>query len=145
MAEKIPQTLENHPKLDPKFHYVLLPFSFLNVIYAVYRCVSQPNLDTIWGVLFALVFIVALFTIRVYPLKVQDRLIRLEERIRMQSVLPAHLQSRIGELKEAQIVALRFASDAELPGLVESALSNSLPQKEIKHRIKSWRPDYFRV
>src|SRR5689334_14795419 len=145
MAEKTPQTLENHTKQDPKFHFALLPFALLNIIYATYRCVSQPSLDTAWGVLFAFFFAVAVLVIRVYSLKVQDRVIRLEERLRMHTVLPAHLQPRIGELKEAQIVALRFASDSELPGLVEAAVSQGLPQKEIKQKIKSWRPDYFRV
>jgi hypothetical protein len=145
MAEKIPQTLENHAKLDPKFHFVLVPFALANIIHTTYRCIKNPSFDSAWAAAFALFFGFAVFLIRIYSLKVQDRLIRLEERLRMQSVLPAHLQSRIGELKESQIVGLRFASDAELPGLVEAALSQSLPQKEIKQRIKTWRPDYFRV
>jgi len=145
MAEKTPQTLENHTKLDPKFHFVLLPFSFFNFLYSIYRCYSLPGIETAWGVLFAFAFILAVLMTRLYSLKVQDRVIRLEERLRMHSVLPAHLQQRIGELTEAQFVALRFASDAELPGLVEAAVSQKLPQKEIKQRIKSWRPDYFRV
>ena len=145
MAEKIPQTLENHSKQDPKFHFVLMPFAAAHIAYAIYRCVKEPNFDTVWSILFAFAFAIAVLMIRVYSLKVQDRVIRLEERLRMQSVLPAHLQARTGELKERQFVALRFASDAELPGLVEATLSQDLAPKDIKQKIKSWRPDYFRV
>jgi hypothetical protein len=145
MAEKIPQTSENHTKLDPKFHFLLMPIAAVNIGYAIYRCVQAPSFDTAWSIVLAFAFAVAVLMIRVYSLKVQDRVIRLEERLRMQTVLPAHLQARTGELKEQQFVALRFASDAELPGLVEATLSQGLAQKDIKQKIKSWRPDYFRV
>jgi hypothetical protein len=84
------------------------------------------------------------FKIRLYALKVQDRIIRLEERLRMHELFSEPLKSRIGEFTEGQLIALRFASDAELPALAEKALQG-LDQKQIKASIKTWRPDYFRV
>jgi hypothetical protein len=82
---------------------------------------------------------------RLYPLKAQDRIIRMEERLRFASLLPGGLCSRIGELSESQLIALRFACDAELPGLVEKTLSGKLSSAEIKKAIVDWRADYFRV
>jgi hypothetical protein len=93
----------------------------------------------------ALAALVAVFKIRLYALRVQDRVIRLEERIRLVSVLPEPLRSRIGELTGAQLVALRFASDAELPSLVERALQEKLSRADIKKAVVNWRPDYSRI
>lgn len=145
MAEKRPQTLENHAKFDPPFHLFAVPVAALNVMCSVYRLIRDPNLDTGWGALMALGLVVAVFLIRIYPLKVQDRVIRLEEQMRMQILLPAALRARAFELSEKQVVALRFASDGELPSLVEQTLNQKLEPKDIKKQIKVWRPDYFRV
>ena len=82
---------------------------------------------------------------RMYATKLQDRIIRMEERQRLYGLLPETLRARIGELSEAQLVGLRFASDAELPGLVEETLAKKLSAAQIKKSIKVWRPDYFRV
>jgi hypothetical protein len=82
---------------------------------------------------------------RLYVTKLQDRIIRMEERQRLYALLPETLRARIGELSEAQLVGLRFASDAELPGLVEETLAKKLSRAQIKKSIKVWRPDYFRV
>jgi len=87
----------------------------------------------------------AVLKIRLYATKNQDRIIRLEERLRLATLLPDALRPRIGELTESQLVALRFASDAELPVLVEKTLAGKLSNKEIKTSIASWRPDYFRI
>ena len=85
------------------------------------------------------------FKTRIYSLKVQDRLIRLEERLRLQSVLPASMQPRIADLTVDQLIGLRFASDAELPGLVEKTLAGNWGRKQVKEAIVNWRPDTYRV
>jgi hypothetical protein len=117
--ERKPQTFANHGKYDPVFHFVLSPL--------------------------ALVLFIGLFKMRLYSLKVQDRVIRLEERLRLAQVLPDRLRSRIGELTEGQLIALRFASDAELPALVDKALAEKTAPTDIKKLIANWRPDYYRV
>lgn len=139
------QNLSNHPMTDPKFHYFLLPVSLLNFIYACYRLFETPMLIMVWFVVMAAAQIVLIFTVRLYSLKVQDRVIRLEERLRLQAILPERLRGRIGELSTSQLVALRFASDEELPALVEAALSQNLKNADIKKQVRSWRPDYSRV
>ena len=143
MASK-PQSFRNHARLDPLFHFFLGPISFILLIASgihFFRDVGWASalqfLAGIWAV-------VAAFKIRLYALKVQDRLIRLEERLRMHELFRDPLKSRIGEFTESQLIALRFASDAELPALAEKALQG-LKQKQIKTEIKNWRPDYFRV
>ena len=93
----------------------------------------------------ALALVVLALKCRLYALKVQTRVIRLEERLRLVTLLPESLRAKIPKLTEGQLVALRFASDAEVPGLVEKALAASLPNTEIKNAIVNWRPDYFRV
>ena len=145
--EKMPQNYANHAKLDPKFHFVLFGILAINFLLTVWRAIMLPFgiLDRLWMVVMAGGFILMFFIIRIYPLKVQDRVIRLEERLRMMSILPETLRPRIWDLKESQLVALRFASDAELPDLVEKTLANNLDSKAIKQAIQVWRPDYFRV
>ncbi len=144
MSEKMPQTYANHTKLVPMFHYVTLPLVLINLVWSLYRVIpfSTQSLFAL-GAAFALAAI-ALFS-RVNALKAQDRVIRLEERIRMQAVLPDDLKARINDVTTAQIVALRFAPDDELPDLVRQALDNNADQKTNKQAIKSWRPDYQRV
>ena len=145
MAEKKPQTLQNHTRLDPAFHLFLVPVALIMLGGAVYDVVRNAGWMSGAHLLAVLWAIVAMFKIRLYALKVQDRVIRLEERLRMEKLLAEPLKSRIGDLTESQLVALRFASDAELPGLVEKTLSGNLAQKQIKESIRSWRPDYWRV
>jgi hypothetical protein len=93
----------------------------------------------------SIVAIVPILKIRAYPLKVQDRIIRLEERLRLQALAPAAWHAQIYRLTEDQLIGLRFAADDEVVALAEQALEKNLTRKQIKERIKSWRPDTWRV
>jgi len=143
MADK-PQSFQNHTRLDPLFHQFLGPLSFLLLIASVVNLIRDFGWSSAFEVLAAVWAVVVTFKIRLYALKVQDRVIRLEERLRMQELFREPLKSRIGEFTESQLIALRFASDAELPALAEKALQG-LDPKQIKAAIQTWRPDYFRV
>lgn len=146
MAEPMPQTCANHTRLDPVYHYFLFPVTVVNVlILSWYAFQSGVSFAAIWSVIAAIVLMLTVLKFRLYALKVQDRLIQLEERLRLATLLPEPLKGRIGELSIPQLIALRFAADAEVPRLVESALKDKLSNKEIKKQIVTWRPDYFRV
>ncbi len=142
MAE---QNFSNHTRWDPKFHFVLAPILVFNFIWAIWRLVQMPHLYNLWAVVLGGAFILWLLTTRLYALKVQDRLIRLEERLRIVPLLPATVKARWGELTESQLVALRFASDEEVGLLAERAINEKLEQKAIKQAIQVWRGDHFRV
>ena len=146
MAEKFPQTYANQTRFHPPFHYFLAPGALVLIVLTVvnvFRHYSQ--LDAWILLLTAILFLAAVFLVRSYPLKAQDRIIRLEERLRLQTVLSGALARRIPELTEAQLIALRFAPDSELPALVEMALAAKMPAREIKKAIVAWRADTFRV
>jgi Family of unknown function (DUF6526) len=143
--EKKPQTYANHARFDPPFHFFVLPVVLITTIAIIVRAVREPSLWSVWLVVVAFAGMVAVFKIRLNPLKVQDRVIRLEERLRMMALLPEATRSRIGELTDGQFVGLRFASDEELPALVKRALDEKLSRKEIKKAVTNWRPDYSRV
>jgi Family of unknown function (DUF6526) len=146
MAETLQQTYANHARFHPPFHFFLAPGTLVLIILAVVNVLRHSSqLDAWILLLMAILFFGALFLVRSYPLKVQDRIIRLEEHLRLQKVLPAPLVPRIPELTEAQFIALRFASDSELSALVEKALAANMPAREIKKNIVAWRADRFRV
>ena len=145
MAERRPQTFDNHTRLDPVFHFFLLPLAPLLFLASVWHTVRQPDFVSLGLTVGALLFVVDVFLNRAYSLKVQDRVIRLEERLRLTALLPDSQRARIGELTEGQLIALRFASDAELPTLAAKALDERLAPADIKKAIRNWRPDYFRV
>jgi Family of unknown function (DUF6526) len=139
------QNFKNHVRFDPMFHGFLTFGALILLGSAIYALVRQPDwwgAVRLLGVLWA---IVLMFKTRLYALKVQDRVIRLEERLRLAQLLPEPTRGRIGELSEGQLIALRFASDAEIPGLVQQALGGNWDPKQIKSAIKHWRPDYLRV
>ena len=127
------------------FHFFLMPVSFANVIVEINAMIRRPTYSELWALVLAIAFFLAIFRIRTYALRVQDRLIKLEESLRMHNVLPAAMQSDIAKLTHGQFIGLRFASDAELPGLVQQTVANNWKAKDIKGAIKNWRPDYFRV
>jgi hypothetical protein len=145
MAEKKPQTFANHSRFDPLFHFFVLPVFVLSTLAAVVLFLWHPSLHSAWRFVVLAAGAVAVFKIRIYTLRVQDRVIRLEERLRLGSLFPESLRSRIPELTERQLIALRFASDAELPKLAERALAEKLSAADIKKSIQTWRPDYWRV
>ena len=146
MAENVPQTYANHVRNHPPFHFFLLPATLALLIMTIVNVIRHPDTLVSWILLLIGVMMpVAVLLIRVNPLKVQDRLIRLEEQERFERLLPAALQARLGDLNESQIVALRFACDAELPGLVEKAINSKMAGKDIKKAIVTWRADTFRV
>ena len=117
----------------------------LNLIVSIAAAVKAPGFFSAWSVVLALGLIGLAWYVRAFPLRAQDRVIRLEERLRLTQVLLEPLRSRVPELTPTQLIALRFASDAELPSLVEETLQERLSNAEIKKRIKVWRPDTFRV
>jgi hypothetical protein len=148
MSNPKPQSFRSHASFDPLFHAVAPLLLLLNLILSIvflFRHIQTETVLSIWLVVLSLAIWIPLFKLRLYPLKVQDRLIRLEERLRLDALLPESLRKRIPELSEDQLIGLRFASDAELPSLVELTLEKHLTRKQIKERIQNWRPDYFRV
>jgi len=146
MAEKEPQSFANHTRFDPLFHFFVIPVAVITVFVTIWNLIQGPfSFGAVWMVIVAVAALVAAFKIRLYALKVQDRVIRLEERLRCSTLLSEPMRSRINELTEGQFVALRFACDAELAALVEKALAGKLPSAEIKKAIATWRPDYYRV
>jgi hypothetical protein len=152
MAENQPQNLSNHARFDPLFHFFLGPVFILGVILSLIHFFAhvshsdfRENFHAALIVLLAVALLVLVFKERLYALKVQDRVIRLEERLRLAQILPEPLRSRIPELTEEQLIGLRFASDAEVPKLVERTLKEKLSRKQIKQAIVTWRPDNWRV
>jgi len=140
------QSYNHHTRWDPLFHFFLLPVAVIGLVSAiVHFCLRPHPLHGVLLILFAVAALVMIFKIRLYSLKVQDRVIRLEERLRLAALLPEALRARILELSEQQLIALRFASDAELAGLAERAMNGKLSPGDIKKSIKNWRPDYWRV
>jgi hypothetical protein len=139
------QNLANHGKIDPVFHYFVLPVISISALLAIWELVRNPSFTSAWLMIFAFALVGLSFKTRLNALKVQDRVIRLEERLRLAILLPEPLRSRIHDLTEAQLIALRFAPDEEIPGLVARTLSNKLVPADIKKAIVNWRPDYFRV
>jgi hypothetical protein len=145
MAERKPQTFANHTRWDPLFHFFALPVFIFLAIAGLVHFIMHPSLHS--GLMFVVGVALAVVVVksRLTALRVQDRVIRLEERLRLASLLPEPLRSRIPELTEGQLVALRFASDAEVPKLAEGAISEKLSPADIKKAIQTWRPDYWRV
>jgi hypothetical protein len=140
-----PQSFNSHARFDPPYHFFLTIVSIASIVVAVIYAVHHPSFDSVWLVVVAFAALVALFLMRSYPLKVQDRVIRLEERLRLQALAPTEWHTQIYRLTEDQLIALRFAADDEVVELAKQALEHNLNRKQIKERIKSWRPDTWRV
>jgi len=144
MAE---QNFRNHTKFVPAFHFFVLPMMLLNIVRSLLAWRrAEYSIDGFLGILVAVALLVGFIVARTIALRVQDRVIRLEERLRLEKLLPADLQVRISEFTIDQLVALRFASNDELPQLARKVLDEHIKErKAIKQMIKVWRPDFLRA
>jgi hypothetical protein len=140
-----PQSYASHAKIDPAFHFFVLPVLLINILVVAYLLIRHPGIGGAWLLLISVTLLVLAARSRSWATHLQDRVIRVEERIRLAAILPEPLRSRIGELSDSQIVGLRFASDTELPSLFQRALDEKLSRSDIKKAITNWRPDYSRV
>jgi hypothetical protein len=146
MADSSAQSYSNHTRWHAPFHFFLAPVMLINFFWAAVRFVQEPGLDRGWSVVVSVALLVLTALVRTNPLRAQDRIIRLEERLRYQQLFPAELARRAASLSPGQIVALRFASDEELPALAREVIEGRLTKpSEIKRAIKSWRADGLRV
>ena len=152
MAETKPQTLATHTRWDPLYHFFVIPVFVLGLVMTLVHFFAhithgdmRDHIHSFLLILLAAALLIMALKERTYALKVQDRVIRLEEQVRLMRLLPESLRSRIPEFTEGQLCALRFASDAELPKLAERALSEKMSRADIKKAIQTWRPDYWRV
>ena len=140
------QNFVNHTKWVPAFHFFVLPVFLLNVFWCIYRLVRWFSVESAISLVLALAFFLLAFYARTFALAVQDRLIRLEMRLRMQQLLPQELRSRIPDFSVDQMVALRFAGDAELPALCRKVLDDKIADRTaIKKMIQNWQPDLVRA
>lgn len=140
------QSYAKHTRWHPPFHFLLMPVLIINFIWSIVLCYQSPGWTQCWWVVVSLALVLMGFLIRLNSLKVQDRLIRLEEQLRCQRILSPELCQRAGDLRVGQYIALRFAPDDELEGLVSEIVEGRLTTPaEIKRAIKNWRADYFRV
>ena len=140
-----PQSLKNHARFDPAYHFLLFGLYLLNLVYASFHVYRQPSLSSGWYLTLSILAIVPLLKLRIYPLKVQDRVIRLEERLRLQALAPQEWHTHLYRLTEDQLIGLRFANDDEVIALAKQALEQNLNRKQIKERIRNWRADDWRI
>lgn len=142
----VPQTYANHRRVVVGYHIVTSFILFINLIWSVVQAFRHLSVGAVMTALLAVALILLFVYARVFALAVQDRVIRLEMRLRLQQLLPADLRGRMGEITRGQFVALRFASDAELPALVRKVLDERITdKKQIKLLIEEWVPDYLRA
>lgn len=140
------QNFKNHAKFVPAYHFFVVPVLVANVVILIIRLAHLVNFERAFAVLLALALLVFAAAARNFALNVQDRVIRLEMQLRLRELLPADLQPRIGEFSLGQLVALRFAGDAELPTLARKVLDeHTTDKKAIKQLIQNWKPDHLRA
>ncbi|MBS1785907.1 MAG: hypothetical protein JST24_10800 [Acidobacteria bacterium] len=139
------QSYAHHRRWDPLYHIGVFLLSAVNFFVMVAALFRHPSLGMAWVCVLSAALVLFTGKVRAYALHNQNRLIRLEERLRLQAMLPDGLRSRILELSEGQLVGLRFASDAELADRVRETLDEKLSGEQIKKRIQVWRPDEYRV
>jgi len=147
MANEKPQNLNNHMRLVPAFHMFVLPVFMVNIIWTIRHLVlAGISFESVFGVLMALALFLLAFYARTFALTVQDRVIRLEMRLRLAQVLPTELRPRISEFTSGQLVSMRFACDTELPTIARKVLDDKMnDRKAIKQLIKDWQSDSLRA
>jgi hypothetical protein len=145
MSDPSTQSFKSHARFDPPYHIVLVAVLAVNLFIVCCFAYKNLNVFTEWLVVLSIAVFIPVVKLRTYPLKVQDRVIRLEERLRLQALAPAEWHTQIYRLTEDQLIGLRFASDDEVVELAKQALEQNLNRKQIKERIKNWRPDDWRV
>lgn len=146
MEKPYHQTFENHGRVVPGYHLVVLPIFTINLGWSLYRLGRSFSAESVLAVLLAAAFILLFYYTRIFALTLQDRVIRLEMTLRLAQVLPPELRPRVSEFTVEQLVALRFAGDPELPDLARRTLAENLSdRKTIKRMIKQWKADFLRV
>ena len=146
MNEQPPQSYKTHRRFDPLWHFAAMPILLTGLVVAITHAVRQGGAMNWWLAVYAFGIFLAAGAARGQTLKVQDRVIRLEMRLRLRELLPAALASRVGELTPRQLVGLRFASDAELPSLVQRCLAGELRKDDdVKREVKQWQADWLRA
>lgn len=143
---KQPQSFANHTRFHAPYHFFAVPILAINVLWRIVELVRNPSGAAAWEVAVSLALAAMILLVRTYPLKVQDRVIRLEERMRLERLMPAGLSSKVPEFSAGQLCALRFCADDEVSELAGRILNEgTLGRAEIKRQIKTWKPDEFRI
>lgn len=140
------QSAASHAKMVPMYHYVTFACVLLPTVYFLFQVVRDFSVGTLMMGVFGIGVVLSTFYARIFPLGVQDRVIRLEERLRMERLLPAEMHGRISEISTGHLIGLRFASDDEVVDLVTRVLDGDLSdRKSVKQAIKKWRADHQRI
>lgn len=146
MADRKPQSFENHTRIVPLYHMVAFGILVINLLYRLYRVFTDLSVETLVTGLVAVALILLFFYARIFALTAQDRVIRLEMLLRFERLLPPDLRARAKDFTVDQLVALRFASDEELPELARKVLADNIrDRRSIKKIVKNWQGDYLRV
>jgi len=146
MAQTTPQNFENHVRIVPAYHFVASTLLAINLIWAIYKLVRDPSGETVIGLLLVAAVVIVWFYSRNFALTVQDRVVRLETTLRLEKLASTDLRAQIPQLTLDQLVALRFASDPELPELAIKVLNEKITTRTaIKKLVKNWNPDYLRA
>lgn len=146
MADRKPQSFENHTRIVPLYHMVAFGILVINLLYRLYRVVTDLSVETLVTGLVAVALILLFFYARIFALTAQDRVIRLEMLLRLERLLPPDLRARAKDLTVDQLVALRFAGDDELPELARKVLTDNIRERRaIKKMVRNWQGDYLRV
>lgn len=140
------QSFENHRRWFPLFHFFVSPVLALFTVHSIVHAVQRPSVSHWMEVIYAIAVWAGIVAARIMALRVQNRVVRLEMRLRLRELLSPALYARMDELRVRHLIALRFAGDAELPSLFERTLAGEFARpKDIKRAITDWQPDYMRA